>query len=156
MLKKSYLFLTLACCIAAPVHAQSTVSAKQAEVIKSLLVTYAKEAKIEFTEQKEKRGTVSDQPFSAEVGKDFYLSRRTWSSRDFTCSGCHTIDPTKEGKHILSKKRIKPLAPSVNPERFTDAEWVESNFSKHCQDLHDRDCTAYEKGNFITFLMSLK
>lgn len=120
-----------------------------------LLATYAESAKVEFKEQNG-RGAVSDKPFSAEVGRKFFLARRTWQSHDYTCSGCHTNDPTKVGRHIETKKAIDPLAPSKNAERFTNFEKVETNFKKHCLDLYERDCTAYEKGNFISYLMSVK
>lgn len=154
-MKKSYLFLALAGFIAFPVHAEGTISAKQSEVMNQLLATYAEKAKLEVKEEKG-RGAVSDKPFTAEDGRKFYLIRRTWQSRDYTCSGCHTEDPRKEGKHIETKLPIKPLAPSANPERFIDVQKVEANFKMHCMDLHERDCRAYEKGNFIAYLMSVK
>lgn len=153
-MKKTCLLLALIGFIALPVHAEG-ISAKQSEALKQLLATYTAKAKEEAKEQKVK-GATSDKPFSAEVGREFYLERRTWQSTDYTCSGCHTTDPTKEGKHIDTKKPIKPLAPSANPERFIDAQKVEKNFKGHCMDLHKRDCSAYEKGNFITYLMSIK
>lgn len=154
-MKKAYLLLALASCIALPVHAQGNISTKQSEVMKKLLVTYAEKAKQEVKEEKG-RGTVSDKPFTAEAGRQFYLVRRTWQSGDFTCSGCHTEDPRKEGKHITTKMPIKPLAPVANPERFTDIQKVEANFTAHCMDLHERDCRAHEKGNLIAYLMSVK
>lgn len=154
-MKPSYLLLTLAALIALPAYSQSTISTKQSEVMNKLLVTYAGQAKVEATQEKG-RGSVSDKPFTAEAGRQFYLVRRTWQSGDFTCSGCHTEDPRKEGKHIQTKQPIKPLAPSANPDRFVDINKVEANFTAHCMDLHERDCRAHEKGNFIAYLMSVK
>lgn len=154
-MKKPFLLLALAGVVAFPAYAQGTISAKQSEVMNKLLAVYAAKAKVEFKEEKG-RGTASDKPFTAEDGRKFYLVRRTWQSGDFTCSGCHTEDPKKEGKHIKTKMPIKPLAPSANPERFVDANIVEANFTAHCMDLHERDCTAYEKGNLITYLKSVK
>jgi hypothetical protein len=154
-MKISYILLTLASFIVFPVHAEGNISAKQSEVLKQLLATYAEKAKEEVKSEKG-RGAVSDKAFSAEVGREFYLKRRTWQSKDFTCSGCHTEDPTKVGKHIETKSPIPPLAPAANPGRFVDARKVERNFTEHCLDLHERDCRAFEKGNFLTYLMSLK
>ena len=150
-----YLVLALAGFFAFPVHAEGGISAKQSEIMNKLLATYAEKAKVEAKEQKG-RGTVSDKPFTAEVGREFYLARRTWQSHDYTCSGCHTPDPRKDGKHIDTKKPIKPLAPSSNPERFVDVLKVEQNFTEHCMDLYERDCRAHEKGNFVAYLMSVK
>lgn len=152
-MKKLHVLLGLAGVIAFSVHAEGNgISEKQTQVMKKLLDTYAVKAK----EESAKRGTPAPQAFSAEVGREFYLKRRTWQANDFTCSGCHTENPAKEGKHIETKKVIKPLAPAANPERFTDAKKVEKNFTEHCFDLHDRDCLAQEKGHFITYLMSVK
>jgi len=154
-MKTSHLLLALAGLIAFSVHAEGNISARQSEVMNKLLVTYAAKAKLEVKEEKG-RGTVSDKPFTAEAGRKFYLVRRTWQAGDFTCSGCHTEDPRQEGKSIKTKAPIKPLAPSVNPERFVDIQKVEANFTAHCMDLHERDCRAYEKGNLIAYLMSVK
>jgi len=154
-MKLRCVLLALAGVIAFPVLAQGNLSAKQSEVMKKLLGTYAERAKVEVKSEKI-RGTVSDQPFSAEAGRKFYLVRRTWQSGDYTCSGCHTEDPKKVGRHIETKQPIKPLAPIANPERFTSAPTVEANFVAHCMDLHERDCTAYEKGNIIAYLMSVR
>jgi hypothetical protein len=154
-MKKIFLLLTIASVLAIPVHAEGTISETQLEVMNKLLLAYAEMAKVEFKELKG-RGAVSDKPFSSEVGRRFYLLRRTWQSHDFTCSGCHGTDPNKVGWHIDKHVAIPPLAPSANPERFTDVDIVEANFKAHCMDLHERDCTAYEKGNFIAYLMSVK
>jgi hypothetical protein len=147
--------LALAGVVAVSAHAQSGLSPKQSEVMTKLLATYAERAKLEVKNDK-LRGTVSDQPFTAEAGRKFYLVRRTWQSTDYTCSGCHTEDPRKAGRHIETKQPIKPLAPIANPDRFIDAGAVEANFVAHCMDLHERDCTSYEKGNVLTYLMSVR
>ncbi len=152
-MKKPYFLLALAGFVTVPVHAEITT--QQSEVMNKLLATYTEKAKVEFKEEKG-RGAISDKPFSAGAGREFYLVRRTWQSKDFTCSGCHTEDPKKEGKHIQTKSPIMPLAPAVNPERFINVQKVEKNFTDHCMDLHDRDCSAYEKGSFITYLKSVK
>jgi hypothetical protein len=154
-MKKSFLLLAIAGMLALPAHAQGSISENQSEVMNKLLVAYAEMAKVEFKEQKG-RGAVSDKPFSSEVGRRFYLVRRTWQSHDFTCSGCHGTNPKEVGRHIDKHISIQPLAPSANPERFTDVAKVEANFKAHCMDLYERDCTAYEKGNFVAYLMSVK
>lgn len=133
------------------------ITSQQTDVINQLLATYAEQAKVEPETARTTRGLKEwDKPFSAEAGRQFYLKRRSWSERDYSCSNCHTTDPRNEGTHIITKQPIKPLAPSANPERFIDASKVEKNFSEHCFDFYKRDCHAYEKGNFITYLMSVK
>lgn len=154
-MKARYVLLTLAGTVAFSAQAQGSLAPKQTEVMTKLLATYAERAKVEVKNDK-MRGTVSDQPFTAEAGRKFYLVRRTWQSSDYTCSGCHTDDPKKTGRHIETKQPIKPLAPIANPDRFTNAAAVEANFVAHCMDLHERDCTSYEKGNIITYLLSVR
>ena len=152
-MKTMFVLLVMAGFVSLP--AQAEMTAKQTETIKQLLAKYSEKALEEAKNKKSKAGQ-SQTAFTVEAGREFYLQRRTWQDSDFTCSGCHTEDPKKEGKHIETKKPIKPLAPSVSPERFTDVKKVEKNFTEHCYDLHDRDCRAYEKGNFLTYLMSVK
>jgi mono/diheme cytochrome c family protein len=141
--------------IALPAFAQSAgISPKQAEVMKQLLATYEAKAKEEAADKKSKAGQFK--PFSAQAGRELYLKRRTWQATDPTCSNCHTEDPAKPGTHSDTKKPIKPLAPSANPERFTDIAKVEKNFTEHCVDLLGRNCEAGEKGHLIAYLMSVK
>ena len=40
--------------------------------------------------------------------------------------------------------------------RFADIDKVEKNFTKHCNDITGRDCSAKEKANFVTYLISVK
>ena len=53
-------------------------------------------------------------------------------------------------------KRIEPLAPSANPQRFTDAAKVEKWFRRNCTDVLRRECSAQEKGDFIAWLNQIK
>lgn len=153
-MKKLSLFVLLAGAIAVSAQAQG-ISAPQMDVMKQLVAKYAEQVKAGIA--KEKRQATPADEFSVESGRQIYLMSRNWEGDEMpACSGCHTDDPKKEGKHAETKKPIKPLAPAVNPERFTDAKKVETNFAKHCRDLYNRDCSAIEKGHFITYLMSVK
>jgi hypothetical protein len=154
-MNKNPVLIALLACIAIPVAAQGSISAKQSDVMKQLFASYTDKAKAEAKQTKGKN-KVAYQPFSADAGREFYLKRRTWQTFDYTCSACHTDNPSNEGRHTESKKPIKPLAPAANPERFTDADKVEKSFAQHCFDLYDRDCKAQEKGDYIAYMMSLK
>lgn len=74
----------------------------------------------------------------------------------WTCSSCHTKDPTRSGRDELAEKPIGPLAPAANPKRFTDAVKVENAFRLNCKDVIGRECTAAEKADVLSWLMSLK
>jgi mono/diheme cytochrome c family protein len=153
-MKQMMFLLALAGAIAVPAQAQN-ISATQTEIMKQLIATYAEKAKADAAKAKGKPAQA--EVFSPENGRQIYLMSRNWEGDAMpACAACHTDDPKQEGKHNLSKKPIMPLAPVANPERFTDVNKVEKNFSNHCRDIYSRDCTAAEKGHFLTYLMSVK
>jgi len=91
--------------------------------------------------------------FSAERGKALYFERHPESKYEAkSCADCHTADPTRPGQHAKTGRAIDPMAAWVNPERFTDPAKVEKRFSRDCPSVLGRDCSARDKGDFITFL----
>ncbi len=93
---------------------------------------------------------------TAEGGKAFYLKKVEVAGKDLSCSACHTENPAAMGKHNVTGNVIQPLAPSVNPKRFEDRNKAEKGFTDHCKDLYGKNCTAQEKGDFITYLLTIK
>jgi mono/diheme cytochrome c family protein len=93
---------------------------------------------------------------SAEDGKNFFNRELTIKGKQVACASCHTTNPADNGKHMVTGKPIRPLSPAVNDKRFTSVDKVEKNFTKHCNDIIGRDCTAQEKGNFIAYLLTVK
>ena len=94
-------------------------------------------------------------PPSAERGQKFF---NTNFGRDFgwSCASCHGAVPTRSGKDAATEKRIDPLAPAYNPARFTDAARVENLFRINCKDVVGRDCSAAEKADVLSWLLTLK
>jgi hypothetical protein len=80
----------------------------------------------------------------------------TKHGKDWSCSSCHTATPTVEGKHASTGKAIGPLAPAFNPERFTDTAKTEKWFRRNCNDVMGRECTAVEKADVLSWLLTLK
>jgi mono/diheme cytochrome c family protein len=152
MKKALYLLIALIGFISVSVQAEGNSS--NHAVVKELLAKYALDARKEALDA----GEANPKPvtFSVDAGRAFYLKRRTWEKGEVSCSSCHTADPTKDGAHVQTKKPINPLALSKNPSRFNNAKKVEQNFSKHCVDLYQRDCTAQNKGDFLTYLIWVK
>lgn len=72
-----------------------------------------------------------------------------------SCASCHTDNPKQAGRTRVGK-RIEPLAPAMNPQRFSDAAKVEKWFRRNCQDVLQRECSAQEKGDFIVWLSQVK
>lgn len=93
------------------------------------------------------------QGFSAARGEQFFKSAH---GNDWSCSTCHTQNPAAQGKHTRTGKILLPLSPTANPERFTDQAKVDKWFKRNCNDVLDRACTPLEKGDVLTYLMSLK
>lgn len=97
-----------------------------------------------------------DVVLSAEAGRTFYTKKVLVAGKDLSCSTCHTDDPTKDGKHSVTGNAIKPMAPSVNPKRFSDINKSERKFSDHCKDLYGKNCSPQDKANFVTYLLTFK
>lgn len=91
--------------------------------------------------------------FDSSRGQALYMKQH---SSDWSCATCHTQDPKMSGEHCETHKQIQPIAPATNPERFKDAAKVEKWFKRSCKDVLGRECTAQEKGDFITYLLSIK
>lgn len=91
--------------------------------------------------------------FSATRGQQFFQSKH---GNDWSCSSCHTLDPTRSGEHAVTGRAILPMAPAANPQRFTDAAKVEKWFRRNCRDVLGRECTAQEKGDVLAWLGSLR
>ena len=77
-------------------------------------------------------------------GDDEYAER--------SCSSCHTQDLTATGKHVKTNKTIKPMAPSINPERLSDSKKIEKWFKRNCKWTLGRECTAQEKADFLLYI----
>lgn len=95
----------------------------------------------------------SFQGFSAKRGEVFYKENH---GQEWSCASCHTDNPTNVGSHVVTKKVIQPLAPSANSERFSDPAKVDKWFKRNCNDVLKRECTAQEKGDLITYLLTVK
>lgn len=93
---------------------------------------------------------------SIEDGNAFFHRERIHSDgRKVSCATCHTADPRNSGL-TRANKVIEPMAPSKNPERFTDQAKVEKWFTRNCRDVLERPCTATEKNDFIQYMRSLR
>lgn len=91
-------------------------------------------------------------PGDAARGQRFFTARH---GREWTCASCHGTPPVQAGRHAASGKTIAPLAPAVNPERFTDAAKTAKWFRRNCNDVVGRECSAGEKADVLAYLASL-
>ncbi len=150
MKKISLMLLVLPGFIGFSAHAEdndvANQFATQFNVARSLANEYGQDAKKHDKNSK----------LSVEAGRAFYLKKVVVNGKELSCSTCHTDNPVNTGKHNETGKPIKPLAISANPDRFSDIQKVEKNFSKHCHDLYGKDCSAQDKGDYLTYILSVK
>jgi len=92
--------------------------------------------------------------FSAERGQAMWNETHAAAEGSVSCASCHGADLTQGGKHMKTGKPIEPMAPSVNGERLTDAAKIEKWFLRNCKGTLGRECTAQEKGDFLTYIQA--
>lgn len=86
-------------------------------------------------------------------GEQFFSGKH---GKEWSCASCHSTQPNKATEHIVTGKRIEPLAPSANADRFTDAAKSEKWFKRNCKDVLSRECSAQEKADVIAWLLTIK
>ena len=86
-------------------------------------------------------------------GEQFFNAKH---GKEWSCASCHENPPNHDTKHIVTGKVIKPLSPNSNPDRFTDQAKVEKWFKRNCNDVLARECTAQEKADVLSWLMTVK
>jgi photosystem II stability/assembly factor-like uncharacterized protein len=99
--------------------------------------------------------------YSAQAGTAAVAARgqhlfTTQHGKEWSCASCHGAVPVQAGKHAGTGKPIGALAPAFNPERFTDPAKTEKWFRRNCNDVIGRECSAAEKADLLSWLMTLK
>ncbi len=91
--------------------------------------------------------------FSASRGETLFSTMfAQGKSETPACTTCHSASPLKMGE-TRAGKPIKPMAASVTPDRYTDPMKVAKWFRRNCKSVLGRECTAQEKGDFLTFMI---
>ena len=86
-------------------------------------------------------------------GEQFFNTKH---GKEWSCASCHENPPNHDTKHIVTGKVIKPLSPNANAERFVDQAKVEKWFKRNCNDVLGRECSAQEKADVLSWLMTVK
>ncbi len=68
------------------------------------------------------------------------------------CTSCHGTEPRAAGRTPAGKS-IDAMALSASPSRYTDPAKVEKWFKRNCNEVLGRECTALEKGDWLTFVL---
>lgn len=69
------------------------------------------------------------------------------------CTSCHGATPRSSGR-TPAGKAVEPMALSLSPTRYSDAAKVDKWFTRNCRDVLGRECTAREKGDWLSFMFS--
>ena len=85
-------------------------------------------------------------------GEQFFNAKH---GKEWSCASCHENPPNHDTKHIVTGKVIKPLSPNANAERFVDQAKVEKWFKRNCNDVLGRECSAQEKADVLSWLMTV-
>lgn len=86
-------------------------------------------------------------------GEQFFNTKH---GKEWSCATCHENPPNHDTRHIVTGKVIKPMSPNVNPDRFMDQAKVEKWFKRNCGDVLGSECTAQEKADVLSWLMTVK
>jgi mono/diheme cytochrome c family protein len=109
---------------------------------------------LEFYAAQAKAADPTFSAFSAERGEHLFRTKFSTGKPDTpSCTACHTTDPKNVGQ-TRAGKDIDPMAASANPKRYTDQAKAEKWFGRNCNNVLGRECTATEKGDFITYMLS--
>jgi hypothetical protein len=92
-------------------------------------------------------------PGQAERGKAFFT---TPHGAEWSCASCHGKPPTRDGRHASTGKTLSPMAPAVNPNAFTQTSKVDKWFRRNCREVVGRECSAGEKADVLSYLISLR
>ena len=86
-------------------------------------------------------------------GELFFNSKH---GKEWSCATCHESPPNHDTRHIVTGKAIQAMSPNVNPDRLVNQAKVEKWFKRNCGDVLGRECTAQEKGDVLSWLMTVK
>lgn len=90
--------------------------------------------------------------FSAARGKTLHTQTFAGGKPDTpSCTSCHGTDPRAAGRNATGRA-IEPVALSAAPTRYTDPAKVEKWFKRNCTEVMGRECSATEKGDWLSFM----
>jgi len=92
-------------------------------------------------------------PGQADRGKAFFTTRH---GAEWSCASCHGNPPTRDGRHAATGKTLSPMAPAANPNAFTQTAKVDKWFRRNCREVVGRECSAAEKADVLSYLISLR
>ena len=93
--------------------------------------------------------------FDEKRGEEIFTSKHIGKKgKEISCTSCHGMDLNKSGENIFTGKSIEPLSPKANPKRLSDVMETEKWLKRNFNDVYNREGTAVEKGDVLTYIIS--
>ena len=93
--------------------------------------------------------------FDAKKGEEIFTSKHMGKKgKEISCTSCHGMNLNESGKNFFTGKEIKPLSPKANPKRFTKVKEIEKWLKRNFNDVYNREGTAQEKGDVVTYIIN--
>lgn len=124
----------------------------QAVVLNSQMQGYMK-----ALEKQAKIENPSFEGFDYKRGENLFISEHIGKKgKLISCVSCHTDNLSKKGMNKRTNKVIEPLSPLANVERFTNVKDVKKWLRRNFKDVYQREGTAQEKGDVVTYIINKK
>lgn len=131
-----------------------TLAATLALIFSGPGIAGPREAQLEQYASAAKTANPAFAGFSAARGKTLHTQAFAGGKADTpACTSCHGKETTGAGRNPAGKA-IEPMALSASPTRYSDPAKVEKWFKRNCNEVLGRECTAQEKGDWLTFMIS--
>lgn len=93
--------------------------------------------------------------FDFKRGEEIFLSKHIGKKGELiSCASCHGTNLHEENQNYFTGKQIDALSPKANPKRFTDKKEIEKWLKRNFNDVYNREGTALEKGDVITYIIN--
>lgn len=110
---------------------------------------------IKTLKEEAKKSNPDFKGFDVQRGKKIFTGKHIGKrGEEISCTSCHGTDLSKSGQNERTGKVIDPLSPKTNPERLTDVKHVKKWLRRNFKDVYNREGTAQEKGDVLTFILS--
>jgi hypothetical protein len=93
--------------------------------------------------------------FDVKRGELIFTSKHIGKrGKEISCTSCHGNILTNKGENFFTGKIIEPLSPTANAKRLTSVKDVKKWLRRNFKDVYNREGTAQEKGDVLTYIMS--
>ncbi|MDY0181081.1 DUF1924 domain-containing protein [Aliarcobacter skirrowii] len=93
--------------------------------------------------------------FDFKRGEEIFLSKHIGKKGELiSCASCHGTNLYEANQNYFTGKQIDALSPKANPKRFTDKKEIEKWLKRNFNDVYNREGTALEKGDVITYIIN--